>query len=150
MKNIVNVTICTAVIAVSAAFTTSANADAIADRKAAMKTIGKSIGAAAKMAKGEVDFDGQAALAAFLDMKNAASGFGALFPDGTETGGNTEAAPAIFSDRAGFDQKNSDFSASLEKVTASAPANLAELGAALGEVGKNCKACHQTYRVKKN
>ena len=150
MKQLAKLTIYSAAITISATFATVAIADPIADRQAAMKTIGKSIGAAAKMAKGEVDFDGQAALAAFLDMKNAATGFGDLFPEGTETGGKTEAAPAIFSDRAGFNQKNADFAASLEKVTAAAPANLAELGAALGEVGKNCKACHQTYRAKKN
>lgn len=122
----------------------------IEDRQAKMKTVGKSIGIVSKMAKGESDFDSTIALKAFVDMKEAAKGFQTLFPEGTETGGETEAAPAIFSDRAGFEAKQSEFLVALEAATASAPADIGALRATLGSVGKNCGACHETYRVKKN
>ena len=127
-----------------------ANADVIKDRQDKMKIVGKSMGIVGKMAKGQSDFDGQAALAAFVAMKDAAEGYETLFPAGTETGGETEAAPAIFTDRAGFEAKVADFEASLVKVTAAAPESVEALGAMVGEVGQNCGACHKAYRVKKN
>lgn len=127
-----------------------ANADPIKERQDRMKTVGKSMGIVSKMAKGETDFDAEAALAAFVAMKEASDGYETLFPEGTETGGDTEAAPAIFSDRAGFEKKVADFEASLVEVTASAPANVAALGASVGAVGQNCGVCHKAYRVKKN
>lgn len=129
---------------------TSVSADPIKERQDKMKIVGKSMGIVGKMAKGQSEFNGEAALAAFVAMKEAADGYETLFPDGTETGGETEAAPAIFSDRAGFEQKVADFEAALVKVTASAPANVAELGASVGAVGQNCGVCHKAYRVKKN
>ena len=129
--------------------TAVASADVIADRKAKMKSVGKAVGSVARMAKGATEFDGDAALAAFVSMKEAARDFSELFPEGTETGGKTEAGPAIFSDRAGFEAKNKEFIAALEMViNAGAPADLNALRGALGQVGANCKACHQTYRAK--
>lgn len=133
-----------------AATTSIASADAIKDRQDKMKIVGKSMGIVGKMAKGQSDFDGEAALAAFVAMKDAAAGYETLFPEGTETGGETEAAPAIFTDRAGFEAKVADFEASLVKVTAAAPASVEALGALVGEVGQNCGVCHKAYRVKKN
>lgn len=133
-----------------AASTSFASADAIKDRQDKMKIIGKSIGIVGKMAKGQTAFDGAAALAAFVAMKDAADGYETLFPAGTETGGETEAAPAIFTDRAGFEAKVADFEASLVKATAAAPGSVEALGAMVGEVGQNCGACHKAYRVKKN
>lgn len=127
-----------------------ASADVIKDRQDKMEIVGKSMGIVGKMAKGQTDFDGEAALAAFVAMKDAAEGYETLFPEGSETGGETEAAPAIFTDRAGFEAKVADFKASLVKVTAAAPASVEALGASVGEVGQNCGVCHKAYRVKKN
>ena len=130
-------------------FTIAATANPIEDRQAKMKTVGKSIGIVAKMAKGQAEFDGEAALQAFVDMKDAATGFKDLFPEGSGEG-DTEAAPAIFSDRSGFEVKHDAFVATLDKLTASAPADLAALQASVGEIGRECGACHKAYRVKKN
>lgn len=127
----------------------AAIAGPIEDRQAKMKTVGKSIGVVSKMAKGEADFNAEAALQAFVDMKEAAVGFTGLFPDGSGEG-ETEAAPAIFSDRAGFEKVATDFAGVMETVTAAAPADLAALQASLGEVGKQCGTCHKAYRIKKN
>lgn len=126
-----------------------AQADAIADRQAKMKTVGKSIGIVSKMAKGETEFDAAIALQAFVDMKDAAQDYETLFPDGSDQG-DTEASPAIFTDRAGFEAKQADFETTLASVTASAPADLDALRASLGQVGQNCGACHKAYRVKKD
>lgn len=141
----------TAIFTASSLMITSmAQADPIKDRQAKMEIVGKSMGIVGKMAKGQADFDGAAALAAFVAMKDAAQGFETLFPEGTETGGETEAAPAIFTDKAGFEAKQKDFEASLVKVTAAAPESVEALGALVGEVGKNCGVCHKAYRIKKD
>ncbi len=146
-----NRTLTTTVITATALFTVSmAQADPIEDRQAKMKIVGKSMGIVGKMAKGQTDFDSAAALAAFIAMKNASTGFGDLFPDGTETGGKTEAAPAIFTDRTGFEAKLADFDETLVIVTAAAPENVGALGALVGQVGENCGVCHKAYRIKKN
>lgn len=117
-------------------------------RQAAMKEVGKNMGIVAKMAKGETEFDGAAALAAFVAMKDATTDFGDLFPEGSETGAETEASPKIFSDRDGFNAKVDEFQAALVEASASAPADREALGATLGMVGKNCQSCHEGFRVK--
>lgn len=119
-------------------------------RQENMKQIGKAMGVVGKMAKGEAEFDSDAALAAFVSMKEGFAGFAGLFPEGSETGDDTEASPKIFSDRAGFEAKTKDFDTALDTVTKAAPADLAALQASVGLAGQNCGACHKAYRVKKN
>ncbi len=119
-------------------------------RQAAMKEVGNNMGVVGKMAKGETEFDGAAALAAFQGMQTAVQGWGDLFPEGSETGSETEASPQIFSDRDGFNAKIEEFQTALASATQAAPADREALGATLGMVGKNCQACHEVYRVKSN
>ena len=68
-----------------------------------MKDVGAAIGMGSKIAKGEVEFNAIAANLVLRTMHSAALGFGYMFPEGSETGADTEASPAIWSDRAGFD-----------------------------------------------
>ena len=77
--------------------------DPIAARQAAMKEIGKNYGAVNKMNRGQAPYDGAAASAAFTAIAAAASGYAALFPPGSEIGGDTEALPAIWENKADFD-----------------------------------------------
>ena len=77
-------------------------------------------------------------------MNNAALGFGHMFPDGSQTGAETEAAPAIWSDRAGFD-------AAVAKFAADTSVTITDLGSlkqAFGAVAANCGSCHKAYRTK--
>lgn len=141
-----------AIVASSVLFTVSiAQADAIADRKAKMKEVGKNLGIIGKMVKGEATFDSAAALAAYVGMGEASRGFGELFPEGSETGGKTTASPKIWSDRAGFNAKGQAFGNDLlAAVNGGAPTDIAALKVSFGTVAKNCKACHTDYRVKKD
>ena len=130
---------------------TFATAGPIEERKAKMKEVGKNLGIIGKMVKGETDFDGDAALAAYVAMGNAGKGFGELFPEGSETGGETTASPKIWEDRAGFEAAGKQFGADLgAAIQVGVPANLDALKASFGSVAKNCKACHTDYRIKKN
>lgn len=119
-------------------------------RQEMMKKVGGATGAMAKMVKGEADFDAAAALAALTTMSEVAGTFGEYFPEGTETGFETEAAPAIWSDRAGFEEQIAAFKADADAAIAAAPADLDGLKAVFGPLTKNCGTCHETYRLKKS
>ena len=72
-----------------------------------------------------------------------------LFPKGTETGGNTKALPAIWSDSAGFEKIALAANAAATKLAADAKAgNTEEVAADAKLLGEQCGACHKGYRQK--
>jgi len=77
-----------------------------------------------------------------------AATYGEHFPEGSDTGFETEAAPAIWTDRAGFDAKLAEFKEDADAAVAAAPADLDALKAVFGPLTQNCGACHETYRLK--
>ncbi|MCY0146208.1 cytochrome c [Hoeflea sp. G2-23] len=119
-------------------------------RQELMKKNGGAVGAMAKMVKGEADFNADAVLAALTSISEVAGSFGEYFPEGSETGFETEAAPAIWSDRAGFDAALAKYKTDADAALAAAPADLDALKAVFGPLTKNCGACHETYRLKKS
>ncbi|MEM7614502.1 MAG: cytochrome c [Pseudomonadota bacterium] len=121
----------------------------IEQRQAAMKTVGKSTKTLGDMVKGASPFDAAAASAALVDMQTAVATYGELFPEGSETGFETEAKDTIWSDRTGFDAVLATFKSEIDGAIAAAPADQAALAAEFGDIGKTCGTCHQTYRVKK-
>lgn len=137
-----------AMVASATLFSASAIAsgDAAKERQALMKNVGAATGAGAAMVKGEVEFNAVAAQLVLRTMNNGGLAFGYMFPEGSETGSETEAAPAIWSDRAGFDAAVNKFNVD----TSAQVTNLEEFKAAFGAATANCGACHKAYRVKKN
>lgn len=119
-------------------------------RQEMMKKVGGATGAMAKMVKGEADFDAAAALAALTTISEVAATYGDFFPEGSDTGFETEAAPAIWSDREGFNEKLAQFKADADAGVAAAPADLDGLKAVFGPLTENCGACHEDYRLKKS
>jgi cytochrome c556 len=72
-----------------------------------------------------------------------------LFPKGTETGGNTKALPAIWSDPAGFQKIALALGDAATKLATDAKAgNAEEVAADTKALGEQCGACHKTYRAK--
>ena len=110
------------------------------------KDAAKSIGG---MLKGELDFDAATAMENFQAWAEVAAQAGDLFPEGSETGYDTEAKATIWSDRAGFNQRLDDFSMAVNSGIEASPQSLEELKAAAGPVFKTCKSCHEGYRVEK-
>lgn len=100
-----------------------------------------------QMLKGDLDFDADVVMASLETWHAASLAFGDLFPEGTETGMNTEAAPAIWEDRAGFDAALLKWREAIEAAKAAAPTTLDEGRPVLGPVFKTCKGCHDTYRI---
>lgn len=123
--------------------------DPIAARKAIMQNVGAATGAGAGMVKGEAEFDAVTAALVLRTMNTAALGFGELFPEGSESGGKTTAAPSIWDDRAGFEMVLAKFKADTAAGIAAKPADLDAFKAAFGAATANCAACHKDYRVKK-
>jgi cytochrome c556 len=75
--------------------------------------------------------------------------FPSMFPKGTETGGNTKALPAVWSDRAGFEKAAANFIDAATKLSDLAKAGDTEAFAAqVKVVGEACGACHKDYRAK--
>jgi len=104
----------------------------------------KTIGA---MLEGERPFDAAAAMEALQTWDHAADVFGDLFPEGSDTGYDTEARDTIWTDREGFDAALAAWSEAVDAAVAANPQTLDELGAAAGPAFKKCKACHEDYRV---
>lgn len=131
-----------------AAATLSVSAqDPIAERQAKMKEMGGAMRVLVPMARGQADYDAGAALAAFVRMNDAAQGYGDLFPEGSETGGDTRARPEIWTDRQGFDAAVLAFDEDLAAAVAAEPATLDEFRPVFGMVAENCGACHEKYQV---
>lgn len=124
-----------------------AGANPIEDRQAAMKQVGDAMKVVGAMMRGQRDYDAAAALAAFAAMNESAARYAGLFPEGSETGGDTEAAPAIWSDRAGFEEAVAKFESDTAAAVAAAPADMDAFRPVFGQVASNCKACHETYRI---
>jgi cytochrome c556 len=126
-----------------------AQGDPITVRKDLMKVAGQQTGLGARMARGDVPFDLAQAQRIFQTYADAASRYSTLFPDGSQTGGETAAVPAIWANRADFDARvtkwGTEARAEGAKVT-----DLATFRASFGEVAKNCGSCHEAYRARRS
>ena len=117
----------------------------IKQRQAIMEENGKSTKLASQMLKGETPYDAAAASEAMKAISGSMDKFVKLFPEGSAEG--SSAKPEIWQDKADFDS----FAEETKKASAAA-ANAAANGletflAAFMQVGKNCKGCHEKYRV---
>lgn len=125
--------------------------DPIAVRKAIMGSVGAAAGLGGGMMKGEISYSPAAGKAVIATMYAASQSYGSFFPDGSDTG-DTTAAPAIWTDRAGFDAEIAKLaSAAGDAVTAAGkdgPADVEAFKAAMGPVFGTCKSCHEGFRVK--
>lgn len=125
--------------------TGAAHAGPIEDRQAAMKNVGKAMGALAAIAKKEAPFDAAVVktnATALADNVKTAKGH---FPEGSATGDKeTWAKAEIWQNKADFDAKaDKSVAAAMTMVAVTAEA---DFGAALGALGSTCKACHSDYR----
>lgn len=120
--------------------------DAIKYRKAAFTVMANHFGRIAAMASGRAPFDAAAAQAnADLVVTMSKLPY-AGFIDGTSSG-DTKAKPEIWSERDKFNAAAGKMQEEVVKLSAAARSgNLDQVKAAVGEVGKSCKACHDNYR----
>ena len=129
--------------AATAAF---AQSDPIAARKALMKAQDDQARIAVRMMRGDAPFDTAKADAVFKAFADTTEKFGTMFPDNSKTG-DTKAAPAIWTDRAGFNAAIAKFTKDVNDNRTKTK-TLDEFKVAIGAVGSNCNACHDKYRAK--
>lgn len=119
--------------------------DPIKVRQAVMRSQGVHLGALGAIAKGEVPWTPLAEAHAFAVVSFSAV-IPSLFPEGSGTG-DTNAKPEVWMERAEFEQKAANLNAMAMKLVEIAKGgDPAAIGAALGEVGGACGACHKRFR----
>ena len=115
-------------------------------REAAMKGMGKEMGAIKQLVAGPAENLGQVKQHAAA-IAETAKQIPGLFPPGSEDK-DSEALPVVWTDQAGFQQRAAKLGELAEQLSASADSGDAkQVGAAFAAVGKEgCSGCHQTYR----
>jgi cytochrome c556 len=103
----------------------------------------------------KADIDAGNDVKGFKDAAGALSAWGhsipAMFPDGTQTGHETHALPAVWSDRAGFQKAAENFWTQADKLAVLADANdKPGFAAQYTLTTQACGACHRNYRAKLN
>ena len=145
-----SLSVCLALAICGVSATAIAASDPILVRQKIMKSNGGAAGVTGGMMKGEIAFDAKVATAAIRTMNAVSYTFGNYFPAGSETGMETTAAPKIWQDMAGFEAKLAQFQKDTDAAAAAEPKDLEAFKVAMGPVMKNCKGCHEDYRIKKN
>ena len=123
--------------------------DAIGQRKAVMKAVGSNIKTGADMVKGTIPYDAGKAGEAMGVVASGWEAFSKHFPKGSEAGGETTASPKIWESFADFDMKGKKLASDATAAQKAAADGENAFKAAFGEVAKNCKGCHDAYRVPK-
>ncbi|WP_127090066.1 c-type cytochrome [Aquabacter cavernae] len=122
-----------------------AQSDVIKERKALMGALGDQTKAGAAIMKGDQPYDPAKAAAIFKAYTDAST-FNTLFPAGSNTG-DTKAAPAIWSDRAGFDAEMAKFNTAVQQGLPNIGTE-AGFKSAFQAVAATCRTCHSTYQAR--
>ncbi len=138
-----------ATIAVVATAATVVAQDTIAQRKELMKGVGGASKTGSQLAKGEIPYDAAKASEAMGTIASNWAAFTKLFPKGSETGGETTASPKVWESFKDFEDKGQKLASDAVTAQKAAASGADAFKGAFGEVAKNCRACHEVYRVQK-
>ena len=135
-----------AAIALPAAAQFAKPEDAIKYRKAAFTVMARHFGIVAGMANGKIPFDAKAA----VDNAEIATMMSKLpyagFVEGSDKG-ETKAEPKIWAEKDKFNAAATTMQEAMAKLNVVAKSgNLDAIKVAVGDTGKACKACHDSYR----
>lgn len=117
-------------------------------RKSVMKSIGGHMGAIVGIMKQET---GNAAHLKMhtTSMVTLSGVVGDLFPEGSDFG-DTTVLPLVWEKPDDFAKAVQQFQDAAKGIDAAATSgDMAAVGAAMGELGKSCKNCHENFREKK-
>lgn len=130
----------------------NAGRQAVETRKAILSLIGANFRPFGDILKGAAPYDAAEVDKRLTRLSVLADYLKEGFPDASNLGDpETKAKPEIWSNRADFDKKLTDFHshvAALVKVNASDKAASDGFKAAVTVVAQDCKGCHETYRAK--
>lgn len=117
-------------------------------RQELMKEVGEATGTLAKMVKGELAYEQAAAIDALETINANVQEFVGYFPEGSQSGFETEADPAIWENKDAFEAKAQDLVESTRSAIEAAPQDMEALRGVFGPVGQDCQSCHEDFRVK--
>jgi cytochrome c556 len=117
------------------------------ERHELMESVGDAAKPVGLMLRGEAEFNSETLMQSLQVWKDVSGEFGGLFPEGSETGMGTEAAPAILEDRAGFDEALAKWASAVDAAIEAAPDSLEAAKPVVGPVFQTCKGCHDNYRI---
>ncbi|WMS43531.1 cytochrome c [Acuticoccus sp. MNP-M23] len=120
-----------------------------AQRHMLMEEIGDSTKVLGAMVKGETPYDTAKAQAALDVLIANGKEFVTLFPEGSETGEDTRALPAIWENWADFEAHAAAMVDNAEAAKVAADEGQEPFSVAFREVGGTCRACHTDYRAEK-
>ena len=123
--------------------------DAIATRKAFMKSVGAATKLSNDMIKGDKAFDAKEVGDALTKVSGGWGDFVKQFPKGSETGGETTASPKIWEDTKDFDAKGQVLAKAAGAAAAEAAKGKDSFAEAFKAVTATCKGCHEVYRIPK-
>ncbi len=146
MKQFVTVLAATAILGGSAAIAQDYK-NHVKARQGTMWVIALNLGTLGAMAKGEQEYDAEAASKAGASIQAASNvHIATLFPEGSDAG-ETRALPAIWEDMSGFQQKWDALGEAADTAASEAGNGKDALGPVMGALGGACKACHDDYRA---
>lgn len=121
----------------------------VAARKAQMGLYAFNLGQLGAMAKGEVDYDADAATAAASNLVKLSSlAAGPMWVPGTDTESidGTRALPALWENMADVVEKATAVNEAAVAMEAAAGESLEGLQGAMAGLGQACGSCHKAYR----
>lgn len=127
---------------------------AVKARQSQMNLYAFNLGLLGGMAKGEVEYDAEAAAAAAGNLAALAKlDQSRLWPAGSDTAtlgvDVTASLPAIWEAGSTVGEKSMAFTTAALAMEEAAGGGLDSLRGAMGALGKSCGGCHQPYRQKK-
>lgn len=136
------ITIATVVLVIGATVAWAQNTEATKQRQDAMQTVAKASLTNFKMMKGEVPLDLAVIQSGLKVFQEQMPKFKELFPDNSQSGGDTQATAKVWSDRAGFNQAIEKFIAD-SKAAASGIKDEDSFKKLYPAVVANCGGCHK-------
>jgi cytochrome c556 len=117
------------------------------DRHTMMEQVGEATRVLGGMARGDAPYEAGSAVNGMRVYLAVAAAWPHMFPEGTETGNDTRAAPAIWEDPEGFVAASEKFEADAAAAIETAGNGFDAFRAAFGSVAQNCRSCHEDYRT---
>ncbi|SMX35152.1 c-type cytochrome [Actibacterium lipolyticum] len=135
--------------AIGASHENKANEAAIKARKAHMQLYAFNLGVLGAMAKGEMEYNAEAAQGAAGNISALTKmNQGAFWPQDSDSlsAENTRALPDIWENFPDVMEKSNALVQAATAMDAAAGTDLASLQGAIGPLGQACGACHKKYR----
>ncbi len=136
-------------ITVGASAVAAQNTAIIKERKDHYKAMGDAAKPVGAMYKGEADFDLAKVQAALKVFQEKVALLPPLFPDDSKTGGETEALPIIWNEKADFEERFKKLGAAA-KAAEAAITDEDTFADNWKTVMGNCSSCHKKFRKPKS